>query len=196
MIVGLTGGIGSGKTTIAQVLEVMGCIIYNSDERAKLMYFNTSVKPQIIQILGNEAYLNNTTLNHTFISNKVFSNQDLLHKLNAIIHPAVKQDFITFKNNQAPQKIIIKESALLFETGIYKELPFNILVTAPEPVRIQRVLNRSQISIDAIKQRMQAQWSDEEKTKLANFVIDNSGEKAVIPQLQACLHNIKKHVEA
>ena len=196
MIVGLTGGIGSGKTTIAQVLEVMGCIIYNSDERAKLMYFNTSVKPQIIQLLGNEAYLNNTTLNHTFISKKVFSNQDLLHKLNAIIHPAVKQDFITFKNNQTPQKIIIKESALLFETGIYKELPFNILVTAPEPVRIQRVLNRSQISIDAIKQRMQAQWSDEEKTKLANFVIDNSGEKAVIPQLQACLHNIKKHVEA
>ncbi len=196
MIVGLTGGIGSGKTTIAQVLEVMGCIIYNSDERAKLMYFNTSVKTQIIQLLGNEAYLNNTTLNHTFISKKVFSNQYLLHKLNAIIHPAVKQDFITFKNNQAPQKIIIKESALLFETGIYKELPFNILVTAPEPVRIQRVLNRSQISIDAIKQRMQAQWSDEEKTKLANFVIDNSGEKAVIPQLQACLHNIKKHVEA
>ena len=98
MIVGLTGGIGSGKTTIAQVLEVMGCIIYNSDERAKLMYFNTSVKTQIIQLLGNEAYLNNTTLNHTFISKKVFSNQDLLHKLNAIIHPAVKQDFITFKN--------------------------------------------------------------------------------------------------
>ena len=196
MIVGLTGGIGSGKTTIAQVLEVMGCIIYNSDERAKLLYFNTNVKPQIIQLLGNEAYLNNTTLNHTFISKKVFSNQDLLHKLNAIIHPAVKQDFIIFKNNQAPQKIIIKESALLFETGIYKELPFNILVTAPEPVRIQRVLNRSQISIDAIKQRMHAQWSDEEKTKLANFVIDNSGEKAVIPQLLACLHNIKKHVEA
>ncbi|MCC6180341.1 MAG: dephospho-CoA kinase [Bacteroidia bacterium] len=196
MLVGLTGGIGSGKTTIAQILEVMGCVIYNSDERAKQMYFNPDVKSQVIQLLGNEAYLNNTTLNHTFISNKVFSNKELLHKLNSIIHPAVKQDFIEFKNKQAPQSIIIKESALLFETDIYKELPFNILVTAPEPVRIQRVLNRNHLSIDAIKQRMQAQWSDEKKTELADFVIENSGEKAVIPQLQTCLHNIKKHVEA
>ena len=98
MKIGLTGGIGSGKSTVAKLLETMGCAIYNSDERAKALYFNPAVKLQIIKLLGPESYLNDREINPKYISGKVFSDTNLLHRLNQIIHPAVKNDFVDFIN--------------------------------------------------------------------------------------------------
>ncbi len=182
MIVGLTGGIGSGKTTVAKLLEVMGCAIYNSDERAKEVYYEPDVKKQVIHLLGKEAYLTDHEINKTFISSKVFSDTDLLHQLNSIIHPAVKTDFIRFTDQFAAGKIIIKESAILFETGIYKDLDKTILVTAPVDVKMKRVMSRSSLTAEEVEKRIHAQWDDEKKSAMANFIINNDGSMALIPQ--------------
>lgn len=191
MIIGLTGGIGSGKTTVAKLFETMGCAIYNSDDRAKELYFNPIIKQAVIELLGTEAYLSETVINKDFISKKVFSDTKLLHQLNDIIHPAVKADFIQFKSNFPLNTIIIKESALLFETGIYKDLNFNILITAPVDLKIERVMRRNSVSKNEIEKRMQAQWTDEQKTPLANAVITNDNRTALIPQVISIIETLK-----
>lgn len=191
MIIGLTGGIGSGKTTVAKLFETMGCAIYNSDDRAKELYFKPIIKQAVIELLGTEAYLSETVINKDFISKKVFSDTKLLHQLNDIIHPAVKADFIQFKSKFPLNTIIIKESALLFETGIYKDLNFNILITAPQDLKIERVMRRNSVSKNEIEKRMQAQWTDEQKTPLANVVITNDNRTALIPQVISIIETLK-----
>lgn len=193
MIVGLTGGIGSGKTTVANLFETMGCVIYNSDDKAKEVYFQSEVKGRVIELLGKEAYLDEYEINKEYISKKVFSNTELLHQLNQIIHPAVKSDFILFKSKLPLGAIIIKESAILFETGIYKDLEKTILVTAPLEVKIDRVKKRNSTSEEDIKKRMSAQWTDEQKAPLANFVIVNDGIKALIPQVFKIIQQLKSN---
>lgn len=193
MIIGLTGGIGSGKTTVAKLFETMGCVIYNTDEKAKQLYFNTSIKQQVINLLGNKAYLNEHEIDKDYISQKIFSNTELLHQLNAIIHPAVKDDFIRYKNKYSPETLIIKETALLFETGINKDLDYSILVTAPVNIKIDRVVKRNTVAIDEVKKRIDAQWSDEKKIPLANFVIVNDNVQALIPQVLQIIQKLKQH---
>jgi len=193
MIVGLTGGIGSGKTTVARLFETMGCSIYNSDEKAKELYYNDSVKKQVINLLGNEAYLNEYEINKEYISKKIFSNTQLLQQINKIIHPTVKEDFIQFQSKHSPETLIIKETALLFETGIYKELDYSILVTAPVWLKIERVIKRNKVTKEDVEKRMLSQWSDERKTPLANFIIVNDNSQALIPQVLQILKKLKQH---
>lgn len=192
MIIGLTGSIGSGKTTVARLFETMGCVIYNSDDKAKEIYFNATVKKKVITLLGEEAYLNSTTINKTYISEKVFSDNVLLQHLNAIIHPAVKNDFNTFIV-QFPNQLIIKESAILFETGIYKDLDATILITAPLNEKIERVMNRNGISKAEVEKRMQSQWTDEKKIPLASYIISNAANEALIPQAIHILQQINNN---
>ena len=191
MILGLTGGIGSGKTIVAQLFETMGCAIYNSDEKAKELYFNTSVKTQVINLLGNESYLSEHEINKDYISKKVFSDTQLLHQLNKIIHPAVKEDFINFQSKYSPETLIIKETALLFETGIYKELDRSVLITAPVSVKIERVMKRSKMTKEDVEKRMLTQWTDEQKKPLANFIIVNDNNQALIPQVLQIIKKLK-----
>lgn len=191
MIIGLTGGIGSGKSTVAKLFETMGCAIYNSDDRAKELYFKPVIKKAIIDLLGSESYVNETTLNKDYISKKVFSDTNLLQQLNAIIHPAVKEDFVQFQSNFPLNTIIIKESALLFETGIYKDLNYNILVIAPIDLKIERVMQRNSFSKTEIEQRMKAQWSDEQKSPLANAIISNDNQTALTPQVISIIETLK-----
>ena len=183
MTIGLTGGIGSGKSIVAKLFETMSCAIYNSDERAKALYFDPVIRTSIIHLLGMESYLNEKEINRNFISQKVFSDTILLQKLNNIIHPAVKNDFISFKNKYTEGTLIIKESALLFEAGIYKELDYTILVTAPLQIKIDRVIKRSSVTKTEVEKRMQTQWPDDQKIPLANFVITNDDLTALIPQV-------------
>jgi len=145
MIVGLTGGIGTGKSTVAKLFELLGAKVFNSDENAKGQYFVPEIKKQVIELLGAECYLDEKTLNRKFISNKIFSDTSLLKKLNTIIHPAVLKDFKVFAGKHTG-KLIIKESALLFELGLDKELDKVILVTSPLELRIERVMKRDELS--------------------------------------------------
>ncbi len=190
MIVGLTGGIGSGKTVVSKLFELLGCKVYNSDERAKDLYFKPSVKLQVIQLLGQEAYIGETEINKTVISQKIFSDTTVLHQLNNIIHPAVKLDFNEFCESH-PKAIIIKETALLFETGIYKEVVKSVLVTAPVDIKIERVMKRNQLSKAEVEKRMLAQWIDEQKIPLSSFIINNSGSEALIPQVISIVEKLK-----
>jgi len=191
MLVGLTGGIGSGKTIVSKVFETMGCFVYNSDERAKALYYNSNIKKNVIELLGSECYLNDHEINKEYISKKVFNYPELLQKLNQIIHPAVKEDFINFKNKLTEKSIIVKETALLFEAGINKDLDYTILVTAPIDIKIKRVMSRNHISKEEVEKRMSSQWSDEQKKNLANIVITNDESLALIPQVISIIEKLK-----
>ena len=193
MIIGLTGGIGSGKTIIAKLFETMGCIIYNSDERAKELYFNKDIKQQVITLLGKEAYINDIELNKSYIAEVIFSDKHKLQHLNAIIHPAVKQDFKLVVSKYPVKTLIIKETALLFEENISKEVDISILVTAPVDLKIERVMKRSNLSKTEVEKRMLAQWTDERKIPLATYVLTNDGKEALIPQVLAIIHQLRTH---
>ena len=193
MIIGLTGGIGSGKTIVARLFETMGCIIYNSDERAKELYFNKDIKQQVITLLGKEAYINDVELNKSYIAEVIFSDKHKLQYLNAIIHPAVKQDFKLVVSKYPIKTLIIKETALLFEENISKEVDISILVTAPVELKIERVMKRSNLSKTEVEKRMLAQWTDERKIPLATYVLTNDGKEALIPQVLAIIHQLRTH---
>ncbi len=172
IVVGLTGGIGSGKTTVANFFFDLNVPIYIADDAAKnLMNTSGEIKEEILKLFGQNAYINNSP-NRKYISFRVFNDKKQLDALNNIIHPAVSQDFKNWKKNQdAPY--VIYEAAILFETGGYKTCDFNVLVTAPKEEKIKRLQKRDQSSVEEIQARMNNQWSDEEKKNLADFEISN-----------------------
>jgi dephospho-CoA kinase len=182
--VGITGGIGSGKTTVCKILESLGIPVYYADERAKLlMSSDRSIKTKIKKLLGKEAYFRNGRLNRKYISSKVFVDKSLLEELNSIVHPAVADDSNAWFLSQINYPYAIKEAALLVESGSYKELDHIILVTASEEIRIQRVIKRDKISQDAVRARMSKQLSDEEKKKYCDLVLINDGQSPLLPQI-------------
>jgi len=189
MIVGLTGGIGSGKTWVSSLFEDLGIPIYISDiEAKKIMHLNKEVKNSIIELFGDQAY-EEGQLNRGLISKKVFSNKDLLNQLNAIVHPAVD---LHFKNWYANQKspFVIKESAIIFEIGAEKKCDATILITAPKEIRIQRVQKRDSISVKAIELRMNNQWKDEKKVPLANYIIENINKEETLLKVKEVYNSI------
>lgn len=192
--VGISGGIGSGKTLVCTIFQILGISIYNSDlEAKKIMETDKQVKNDIIKLLGEESYLNNLSLNRKFIAQKVFKQKDLLLKLNDIVHPAVRKDAkIWSKKIPQGSGYYLRESAILFETGIYKQLNFNILVIAPEDIRIKRIKIRDGLSDEEITLRIKNQWAEEQKLKLTDFVIINDGKTFLIPQILK-IHRMLKH---
>ena len=183
IIVGLTGGMGSGKSTVAKVFETLGINVYYSDERAKELYFLPHVKPQIEQLLGKEAYLDDTTLNKAYVSQKIFSDTDLLKKVNAIIHAEVKNDFMRFAEKHKNEKYILKESALLIEANLLITIDKLIVVTSPLALREERIIKRNKLSEEEINKRISQQLPDEEKAKHADWVIENNEENLLIPRI-------------
>lgn len=172
MIIGLTGGIGSGKTTVAGFFEELGIPIYIADDAGKrLMKQSSEIREKIIHIFGEQAYTTNEP-NRKFIASKVFDDKVLLQKLNNIIHPAVEADFEHWNKHQ-DSPYIIYEAAILFEAGGYKKCAKTILVTATRELRIERLQKRDESSIEEIEARMNNQWTDEKKSKMADFIIKN-----------------------
>lgn len=193
--VGISGGMGSGKTLVCNIFKVLGIAVYDSDLEAKrIMETNEEVKKEIINLLGEESYLNNLTLNRKFIAQKVFNQTDLLSKLNQIVHPAVREDAEVWSIKLSQHNnYFIRESAILFETGLYKQLNYNILVIAPRELRIQRVKNRDRLSEEEIDIRMNQQWNDEQKLPLTDFVIINDGKTLLIPQILKINQTLMNH---
>lgn len=182
---GITGGIGAGKTTVCRLFEGLGIPVYYADARAKkILQENRDVKTKIKELLGGDVYFSNGRPNRPYIASKVFGNKVLLEKLNAIVHPAVHADFDSFFqhwNHTVPY--VLNEAALLIENGSYTRFKGIIVVTCPEEIRLQRVMKRDNKSRDEVLKRMKSQWSQEEKVKHADFLIDNSGDYALIPQV-------------
>ena len=174
MVVGVTGGIGSGKTWVSSLFQDLGIPIYISDiEAKKLMHSDVKTKNSIIQLFGKEVYVDNQ-LNRALISEKVFVDKSLLNELNSIVHPAVALHFDQwYKAQNTP--FVIKESAIIFELNAQNKYDKIILVTAPEKVKLQRIQERdAHVSVTAIKQRMNNQWGDEKKIPLSDYVIENT----------------------
>lgn len=190
IIVGVTGGIGSGKSTICKIFEVLGCKTYYADDRAKwLMENNAELITSVKEFFGDEAYLENK-LNRKFIADQAFKDSTLLGKLNAAVHPVVKSDFEKWIAENNEENILLKEAALLFETGSYKELDYCVLVVADEQTRIERVIKRDEHrNRKGVNDIIKKQMMDEEKIPLADFIIDNNGKDSVINQV---IHAFKK----
>lgn len=180
--IGLTGGIGSGKSTIAKIFNVMGVPVYYSDDRARQMYFKPEVKKQVKTLLGEEAYINEKEINRAYISSKIFSDTQLLAKINDIIHPAVGKDFEQWLAAHENAPFVLKESAILFETGIYKSLDATILVVSPEKMRAERIAKRDGLSEEEVIKRFKSQLNDENKIPLADYVVFNDEVSSLIEQ--------------
>jgi len=171
-IVGLTGGIGSGKTTVANFFKDLGVPVYIADDAGKrLMATSEEVKKSVIDLFGKDAYIEDS-LNRKLIAAEVFNDAEKLEQLNQIVHPAVAKDFSEWLSLQK-FPYVIYEAAILFEAGGYKKCDLVLLVTAPKKSRLERVQKRDQSSLSEIEARMQHQWSDEQKQELANYEILN-----------------------
>ncbi|MFL2565761.1 MAG: dephospho-CoA kinase [Parvicellaceae bacterium] len=176
--VGLTGGIGSGKSTVSKILISKGFSIYNSDNRAKwLMNNDDNLKSNIISIFGDKAYLKGS-LNRKYLSANVFNDSLKLKALNNLVHPLVAIDFKNWLLHQKSKDFVFKEAAILIESGAYKEMDKIIVVSCPENIRLERVLKRDGNSPELVKKRMQNQISETEKINHADFVIKNNGSES------------------
>lgn len=187
-IIGLTGGMGSGKTTVANLFKELNVPVYIADEAGKfLMNNNESVKAKIIELFGAPAY-KEEQLDRKYVASKVFNSSEKLEQLNHIVHPAVALDFKEWKNKQT-SAYLLYEAAILFETGGYKNCDLIILVTAPLEERIKRLQIRDNSSLEEIESRIQHQWNDEKKRKLSNFEIINENLASTKDQVRN-LHKI------
>ncbi len=170
--VGLTGGIGSGKSTVGRFFTNYGIPVYSADIRAKELMHHPMVMRAVKELLGIKAYSNEGILDRKYVADIVFEDAELLKKLNTIVHPKVAEDFrVWAKAQTAPY--VIKEAAILFENGQYNACDYTILVTAPQKERVARVMQRDDSTDKEVLSRMDKQWPDEKKIPLADFIIPN-----------------------
>lgn len=187
--VSITGGIGSGKTTVAKLLECLGFSVYYADERGRWLSDNDPQILAAIKMAFGEAVFLNNGLNRLALAAKVFGEKELLQQLNEIIHPRVRADYAKWLGEQK-QKIVFSEIAILFEHNRQHDFDYNVLVTAPEEIRIARVMQRSKLTREEVSLRISRQMSEAEKQKLANAVIVNDNITALIPQLDILIKTL------
>ncbi|MEM9896320.1 MAG: dephospho-CoA kinase [Bacteroidota bacterium] len=181
--VGVTGGIGSGKTTVCKIVEILGSKVYYSDDRAKqLMNEDESLKKNIVELFGEKSY-QNERLNRSYLADKIFKDETMREALNNLVHPSVDLDYKKWLQHNQDDRLLFKEAALLFETGFYLQLDKTILITAPIKTRIQRVQqrdpHRSKQQIQAI---IEKQNPESVNAALADIVLENDGHHSVIRQ--------------
>ncbi len=182
--VGITGGIGSGKTTVARIFEVLGIPVYYADDAAKILMIESPViRKKLIETFGKDSYTGEA-LNRAFIASEVFGNEEKLKVLNAIVHPETLAHAAKWMESQA-SPYVIKEAALMYETDAYKHIDFMITVAAPLSLRIERTCKRDGLSIEEVKQRIDRQMPQKEKISRSDFVITNDGLQMIIPQVLA-----------
>ncbi len=182
--VGITGGIGSGKTTVCKVFELLGVPVYYTDDEAKkILDSNKEVKFNIQNAFGSDVLNNEGEIDKKKLASTVFSNKEKLEKLNSIVHPAVRAHFENWSRFFLSQKYILKEAAILYESGAYKMVDKVIMVTAPLELRINRAMQRDKVTREQVEQRISKQLSDEEKIRRSLFVIHNDEKQLLIPQI-------------
>lgn len=181
--IGITGGIGAGKSTVSKIIESMGFPVFNSDDEAKIIInSHPEVKKELVALFGASIYTENG-LNRPKLAELIFSNPNSRDKVNASVHPRVRRAFDQFVTKRT-NKLVFNEAAILFETGAYKQFDSTILIISPLELRIERLLKRDKTTRSEIEARMNAQWTDIEKQKLATFVIHNDEEESLILQIE------------
>jgi dephospho-CoA kinase len=186
--VGITGGIGSGKTLVCSVLSKLGVPVYDADGEARRLMNKLPVLMQgIEELLGKEAYREGR-LDRKYVGSRVFGNHELLTRLNGLVHPAVRENYRSWVNQWRDAPYVVEEAAILFESGAYRFLDRTVLVFAPSDLRITRVMHRDGIGREEVKKRMMHQMDEEEKRVLADEVVVNDEKNMLLPQIIA-LHN-------
>ncbi len=181
--IGVTGGIGAGKSLICRVFSVLGVPVYDADSRArKIMNDDPELHRKLLAAFGTGVFHKDRP-DRKALAGLVFNDLDALKQLNEIVHPAVRSDFLSWVKVHNNQPYIIKEAAILFETGTHTELDSVILLTAPEELRLRRIMNRDGESEESVRKRMASQWPDEKKAALAWQVLRNDGTVALIPEI-------------
>lgn len=182
--IGITGGIGSGKSTVCRLFALHNIPVYDADSRAKwLMSSDTGLINAIKKYFGREVYDQQGNLNRKFLGDIVFHNREKLSQLNKLVHPAVIKDHQRWHEKQKNCPYTLKEAALMFESGSYKKLDLTILVTAPMELRIQRAMARDNNSREEILSRLKKQWSEAQRKKLADLIIMNDEKHSLIEQV-------------
>lgn len=190
IIIGITGGIGSGKSTLSKLLLTEGFRVYNTDDEARrLQNESSSIRNQLIEQFGSEVY-NAEGLNRKYLANIVFNQPESLLKLNSIVHPAVKDDFVNWAKQYSFEKYLFLECAILFEGKFDLLVDKIILVTASEAVRIERVMKRDQSTVEQVKARIRNQMGDEEKMKHADYVVRTDDNQDMYPKMKHLLSQL------
>ena len=181
--IGLTGGIGTGKSIVGKVFEMLGIPVYISDIEAKrLMSEDHEIREKLIERFGSEVYNSNKQLNRIHLANIIFKQPEALQEVNSIVHPVVRRDFKNWCEKYAHLPYVIQESAILFDTGLYKNFDKMITVTANDEIRIKRVMDRDSVSREHVEERMKNQLSEKLKVEQSDFVIYNNSE-LILPQI-------------
>jgi dephospho-CoA kinase len=189
--IGITGGIGSGKSLVTKIFACLGIPVYDADSHAKeLMTTDGILISQIKKEFGDLSYLTDGTLNRKYLGEVVFNQQEKLDILNGLVHPRVRHDFAQWTDRYRDKPYVVREAALLFETGVYKLLDRTVVVYAPEDVRIRRVMKRDNRHEAQVRAIIQKQLSEEEKMALADDIIYNDDSILVIPQVLALHHRL------
>lgn len=182
--IGITGGIGSGKTTVTGIFKLLGIPVYDADTRAKeIMVENPGVRMAIITLAGEKTYDHTGALDRQYLADRVFQDDFLRQELNAIVHPAVHLDFRNWAEKQENAPYVLDEAALIFESGGDRNLDRMILVTAPREMRIKRVMARNRMDRASVEARIAAQWTDLQKMPLSDFVIVNDQRASLVRQV-------------
>ncbi len=194
--VGITGGIGAGKTIVSKFFSILGIPVYCADDRAKwLMVHDPKLSKLILQEFGSESFLPDRSLNRVYLAETVFSDPEKVKKINSLVHPAVGREFLNWAQKQ-PTPYVLKEAALIFETGGEKSLDYVINVSSPLKIRVDRILIRDpHRSEEQVNQIINQQMPDNEKNGLADFVIKNSENKLLIPQVLAIHEELLRQSE-
>ena len=187
--VGITGGIGSGKTTVCKVFETLGIPVYNADTQAKLlMNTDPELKASLQGYFGSDIYVDGILVRHQ-LAEIIFNDPSALEKVNSWVHPAVARDFEQWCTRQT-SPYVLEEAAIIFESNLAHRFEKTILVTAPESVRIERVCARDQVAPEIVRKRMANQWPDEKKIALADYVIYNDNVRQIAPQVMEIHRNL------
>jgi len=184
LTIGVTGGIGSGKTTVCKVFKLLGVPVFEADKTAKKLLDNDQqVKSGLIHLFGENIYTPNGTIDRKKLAGIIFNDKIQLSKMNALVHPAVRRNFKNWVKQHEHFPYVIHEAAILFESGFYKIMDYTILVTAPENERIERVMKRDKVSRQKVEERIKNQFPEEKKQELANLVLMNDNKNLLIPKI-------------
>ena len=192
--VGVTGGIGSGKTLVCNVLEKLGIPVYRADiEARRLMEEDSELVGQIVELFGEEAYIGGA-LNRSYLAGRVFGDGEQLRGLNGVVHPAVRRDYHRWLDQQSGAPYVVEEAAILFESGASRFMDLVVMVYAPEALRIKRVMIRDGVGEEAVKKRMEHQMDEEEKRSKADLVIINDENSRLLPRILDVHQQILKRI--
>jgi dephospho-CoA kinase len=193
LAIGITGGIGSGKSTVCKIFKLLGVPVFEADVIAKsLINTNSEIRNGLVTLFGRNIYNTDNKVNRKMLANLIFSDDVLMEKVNQLIHPVVRKEFVHWQKLQN-SIYIIHEAAILFESGFYKMMDYTILVSAPVEMRIERVTRRENIPAEQVQARIKKQWPDEEKRILTSIELVNDNKNLLIPQILEIDKKLKTH---